>query len=278
LRGIRWWRSRSVRWLALRQFRQSRSRNSASSLGTSSPMAASRSCTTSVATTRLAPCRRSRTSFTCGPAGARIRREFLRKRVLCDVRKLDRTRDPKSCRRSQVGTGRVLVDARPFITEQIPADLWLFLARGTTRKTVASLAILGKQDQSAPVVRDIPVVRDFRAPIVFMNELTKDGRYGYKLVFRQQPDRCRRGELQHRRDPRREHGVHADEQKRYVLNAPEWQVREEEGQKEEAVLVHAAELPCDGQGQLRGVLRLSVASGHREDYRAFLSALPSLTA
>jgi hypothetical protein len=125
------------------------------------------------------------------PAGAKLRKEFLTKRVFCDVKKLDRTRDPRSCRRSQVGTGRVLVDARPFITDQIPADLWLFLAKGTVRKAVASLAILGKQDQSAPVVRNIPVVRDFRAPIVFMNlfdEPTKDGRYGYKLAFGNSPN------------------------------------------------------------------------------------------
>jgi hypothetical protein len=124
------------------------------------------------------------------PAGVRLRREFLNKRVFCDIKKLEKTRDPKSCRRSQVGTGRVLVDARPFITEQIPADLWLFLAKGTTRRAVASLAILGKQDQSAPVVRDIPVVRDFRAPIVFMNildEPTRDGKYGYRLVFGNSP-------------------------------------------------------------------------------------------
>jgi hypothetical protein len=124
------------------------------------------------------------------PAGARLRKEFLTKRVFCDVKKLDRTRDPRSCRRSQVGTGRVLVDARPFITDQIPADLWLFLAKGTAKNAVASLAILGKQDQSAPVVRNIPIVRDFRAPIVFMNFFdrpTGDGRYGYKLAFGNSP-------------------------------------------------------------------------------------------
>jgi hypothetical protein len=124
------------------------------------------------------------------PAGAKLRKQFLTKRVFCNTKKLDRTRDPKTCRRSQVGTGRVQVDARPFITEPIPADLWLFLAKGTTRRAVASLAILGKQDQSAPVVRDIPIVRDFRAPIVFMNfldEPTPDGKYGYKLVFGSSP-------------------------------------------------------------------------------------------
>jgi hypothetical protein len=124
------------------------------------------------------------------PAGASLRRQFLRKQVFCDTKKLGRTRDPKTCRHSQVGTGRVQVDARPFITELIPADLWLFLAKGTTRRSLASLAILGKQDQSAPVVRDIPVVRDFRAPIVFMNffdDPTPDGRYGYRLAFGNSP-------------------------------------------------------------------------------------------
>lgn len=124
------------------------------------------------------------------PAGAKLRKEFLNKRVFCNTKKLDASRDPKTCRRSQVGTGRVVVDARPFITDPIPADLWLFLAKGTTRKAVASLAILGKQDQDAPVVKNIPVVRDFRAPLVYLNfldEPTKDGRYGYKLVFGNSP-------------------------------------------------------------------------------------------
>lgn len=125
------------------------------------------------------------------PAGAKLRKEFLKKSVFCNTKKLARTRNPKACKRSQVGTGRVQVDARPFITDLIPADLWLFLAKGTTRKAVASFAILGKQDQSAPVVRDIPVVRDYRAPIVYMNmfnEPTPDGKYGYKLAFGNSPN------------------------------------------------------------------------------------------
>jgi hypothetical protein len=125
------------------------------------------------------------------PAGAKLRKEFLKKSVFCNTKKLDRTRNPKTCKRSQVGTGRVQVDARPFITDLIPADLWLFLAKGTTRRAVASFAILGKQDQSATVVRDIPVVRDYRAPIVYMNifnEPTPDGKYGYKLAFGSSPN------------------------------------------------------------------------------------------
>jgi hypothetical protein len=124
------------------------------------------------------------------PAGAKLRPQFLNRKVFCNVKKLDHTRDAKTCKRSQVGTGLVKVDARPFITDLIPANLWLFLAKGTTRKAVASLAIMGKPDPTAPVVRDIPVVRDFRAPLVFLNffdDPTPDGKYGYKIQFGNSP-------------------------------------------------------------------------------------------
>jgi hypothetical protein len=124
------------------------------------------------------------------PAGAKLRKEFLVKRLFCDTKKLFEAFDPKACRRSQIGTGRVLVDARPFITELIPANLWLFLARGTTRSAVASMAILGKPDPAAPIVRNTPIVRDFRAPITFLNffhEPTPDGKYGYRVGFGNNP-------------------------------------------------------------------------------------------
>ena len=124
------------------------------------------------------------------PAGLKLRKPFLSKHVLCNTKRLGQTRNPKTCRRSQVGTGRVVVDARPFIADPIPANLWLFLAKGTRKKAVASLAILGKQDPKSPVVRDIPAVRDYRAPIVFMNvfdDPTPDGRYGYRLAFGNSP-------------------------------------------------------------------------------------------
>src|SRR6188472_141187 len=35
------------------------------------------------------------------PAGAKLRKEFLKKSVFCNTKKLARTRNPKTCKRSQ---------------------------------------------------------------------------------------------------------------------------------------------------------------------------------
>ncbi len=120
------------------------------------------------------------------PAGVKIRRAVLRrKRLRCNVRTLRITRNPKSCRRARVGTGRVLVDARPFLADPIPARIYLFLAKRTTRRAVASLAILGIPDPDAPVVKNNPIVRDTKVVLQadFFREPTPDRRFSYKLVL-----------------------------------------------------------------------------------------------
>jgi hypothetical protein len=119
------------------------------------------------------------------PAGAKIRREFLTKRFLCDVKKLNQTKNPKTCRNAEVGRGRVLVDTRPFTTEAIPAKIYLFLAEGTERGAVASIAILGIPDESAPIVRNNPFIRETKVVLRanFFNDPTPDGLFGYKLVL-----------------------------------------------------------------------------------------------
>jgi hypothetical protein len=120
------------------------------------------------------------------PAGAKIRREFLTKRFLCDVKKLNQTKDPKTCRNAEVGRGRVLVDTRPFTTETIPAKIYLFLAaKGTERTAVASIAILAIPDESAPIVRNNPFIREAKVVLRanFFNDPTPDGLFGYKLVL-----------------------------------------------------------------------------------------------
>jgi hypothetical protein len=119
------------------------------------------------------------------PAGAKIRREFLTQRFLCDVKKLDQTKDPKTCRNAEVGRGRVVVDTRPFTTETIPAKIYLFLAKGTEPKAVASIAILGIPDDSAPIVRNNPFIRETKVVLRanFFNDPTADGLFGYKLVL-----------------------------------------------------------------------------------------------
>jgi hypothetical protein len=120
------------------------------------------------------------------PAGVKIRRQILRrKRFRCNVRKLRITRRPKTCRSSRLGTGRVLVDARPFLTEPIPARIYIHLGKRTTRGAVASLVILGIPDSGATVVRQNPVVRDTRVVVQanFFRDPTPDRRFDYKLVL-----------------------------------------------------------------------------------------------
>jgi hypothetical protein len=119
------------------------------------------------------------------PAGAKIRRDFLKDRFLCNVKKLNDTKDPRVCKNAEIGRGTVLVDARPLITEAIPAKIFLFLARATEKRAVASIAILGVPDVSAPVVRDNPFIQDYKVVLNanFFSEPTSDGRFGYKLVL-----------------------------------------------------------------------------------------------
>jgi hypothetical protein len=119
------------------------------------------------------------------PAGAKIRREFLTRRFFCDVKRLNTTKDPKTCKNAELGRGRVLVDTRPFTTEGIPAKIYLFLARGTHRAAVASIAILGIPDESASIVRNNPFIRDTKIVLraELLNDPTPDGLYGYKLVL-----------------------------------------------------------------------------------------------
>jgi hypothetical protein len=126
-----------------------------------------------------------RSAFLRLPKGATIRREFLKDRFLCNVKKLTATKDPSVCRNAEIGRGTVLVDARPLLTEGVPAKIYLFLARGTERKAVASIVILGLPDMDAPVVRDNSFLweyKDVRSANIY-NAPTPDRRFGYKLVL-----------------------------------------------------------------------------------------------
>jgi hypothetical protein len=126
-----------------------------------------------------------RSAFLRLPAGARIRHGFFTRRFLCNVKKLNETKDPKVCKHAEVGRGSVLVDARPFTSDAIPAKIFLFFARGTVKKAVASIAILGIPDDSAPVVRNNPFIKESKVVLSanFFDDTTADGKYGYKLVL-----------------------------------------------------------------------------------------------
>jgi hypothetical protein len=73
----------------------------------------------------------------------------------------------KTCRYARIGTGRVLVDARPFEERPIPADLQMFWAK-PAKGAVAAFEIVGIPDERVPVVQENPTVRE-TVPVVAAN-------------------------------------------------------------------------------------------------------------
>jgi hypothetical protein len=162
-----------------------------------------------------------RENFLRLPAGAKLNRVFLNRKYYCNgsqllkdlqanpepgtlffrrvdnltpfIKKLKKSRlaaDRKAsrnaevCQRSLTGKGTVQVDARPFINELIPAKIFLFFGKGTQPGAVASFQIIGVPDETAPVVKNTPVVRDTRVALAsnFFSQPT-EGKYDYKLVL-----------------------------------------------------------------------------------------------
>jgi hypothetical protein len=148
------------------------------------------------------------------PKGAVLRKQFLNKKYYCDLKKLvDQLRmdhpnapgfndlvrktvagkrvPPKnaksliaSCRYAHIGGGTVLVDARPYAADPIPAHFEMFWTK-PSKGAVGSFAAVGSADESAPVVQQNDTIRNTH-PIVtidFVNDPTPDGLYGYKIVL-----------------------------------------------------------------------------------------------
>jgi hypothetical protein len=145
--------------------------------------------------------------------GATVPKVFRNKKYYCEAKKLvDKVRlekgsgrftpylekllrgkkkQPKSaknlvevCRYARIGTGRVLVDARPFEQRPIPADLQMFWTKPAPG-AVAAFAIVGIPDERVPVVAENPTVRE-TVPTInanFYSEPTPNGLYDYKLVL-----------------------------------------------------------------------------------------------
>jgi hypothetical protein len=153
------------------------------------------------------------------PAGAKIPRDFLKRKYYCDGNRLLSTlqanprnnvyfykrvenlnplistlkksrsasdrkalRNVKTCKKVLVGKGSVQVDARPLLNDLIPAKIYLFFGKGTNGG-VASFSIVGVPDENSPVVRNNATVRNTRVVVGanFFNDPTPDGRYGYRL-------------------------------------------------------------------------------------------------
>jgi hypothetical protein len=90
----------------------------------------------------------------------------------------------KTCRYARIGTGRVLVDARPYAADPIPADLMMFWTKPDPG-AVATFSIVGIPDETVPIVRDNPTIRE-TTPVInasFFSDPTPDGLYDYKLVL-----------------------------------------------------------------------------------------------
>jgi hypothetical protein len=117
------------------------------------------------------------------PKGISIRPQFLRRPYVCDLRKLNETKNPSVCRRARIGTGRALIDIRPLLAEPFPVNLQIFLAKATAKGAVASYAVFGVPDQRAPVVRNNPGIRDARPLVIgtIFDDPTPDGLYGYRM-------------------------------------------------------------------------------------------------
>jgi hypothetical protein len=152
-------------------------------------------------------------------AGVSIKKAFLNRTYQCDVAKLrdaliaapesgyffrrldklaatyKRVKDrmtPESrkvtetCIRSQIGAGKVVVDARTVgIGDPIPAKLYLYLSKPAQKGALASFGIFAVLDESKPSVRALGSLSTLK--LVFStdlyNEPSADGLYGYKLVL-----------------------------------------------------------------------------------------------
>jgi hypothetical protein len=147
------------------------------------------------------------------PKGAVVRKDFKKDKYYCNAKKLvDRVRmdkgsrrftpfldnllkgkprapkngksQIKTCRYAQIGTGRVLVDARPFAEDPIPADLRMFWTK-PDKGAAATFSIVGIPDERAPIVANNPTIRE-TVPVInasFFSDPTPDGLYDYKIVL-----------------------------------------------------------------------------------------------
>ncbi len=152
-------------------------------------------------------------------AGVNIKKEFLGAAYRCDVNKLraalqsaeedgyffkrldnlpatyKRVRDRlepadrkvvETCIRAQIGTGRVVVDARTLgIGDPLPAKLYLYMSKAQTAGSFASFGIFAVLDESAPSVKALGSLGTLK--LVFatdlFNEPSADGLFGYKMVL-----------------------------------------------------------------------------------------------
>jgi len=109
------------------------------------------------------------------PAGAHLRKRFLRRHYYCDPALLERHPDPKLCPRARFATGRIVLDARPEVVESLSANIRLYLGKPAAPGDIASVVALVVPNEQSPAY----------AYQVLQGRLVKAhaGPFGYRLVL-----------------------------------------------------------------------------------------------
>ncbi len=108
------------------------------------------------------------------PYGMRIRKKGF---PTCSVKKLKKTRDPKTCRKSRIGGGTALADARPLFAEPVSSKVHMFLGKPTSKKSVASFVTLALPQSSNTLISSVRPV--LIGPVV--NDPSPDRKFGYRM-------------------------------------------------------------------------------------------------
>ena len=88
-----------------------------------------------------------------------------------------------TCRRTFLGKGRFVVDARPLFNDVIPGSVYVFLSEPSVKSAVAGFGILAFYDQDSVVARANSLIAA-QQPVFTVNlfdDPSPDGLYGYRL-------------------------------------------------------------------------------------------------
>ena len=162
----------------------------------------------------------------------------------------------KTCRFARIGTGRVLVDARPFEERPIPADLMMFWTKPAPG-AVAAFEIVGIPDETVPGREGEPDrARDRagRSSANFFSEKTPDGLFDYKLVLPTGPINGIRISVAEVKVTTT--GLTYTKKTKKCTKKRRGKCVKRKTTTEAHLLVHPASLPGQRQAELRGLLRL----------------------
>ena len=92
----------------------------------------------------------------------------------------------QTCIRGQVGTGRVLVDARTLgIGDALPSKIYLYMTASHTKGAIGAFGVFAVLDESSPVVQRLGALGTIKLTFAadLFNQPSADGLFGYKMVL-----------------------------------------------------------------------------------------------